>query len=421
MSKPLLQRTTRILIIWLPLVLLGSSLLFYMVLRGHAYHMQEKQLRLKQDNVWRSFVENKDHFNMHITGEYDIVLASDLHIQLDQPRDTIISLDANKETHPFQAYTSKRSLNNREYYITTYSSSTEIAHLVVKVFTTEAVILVLLLVSIIFLNRKSAGFLWRPFFSTITAVEEFDITRNNQLLLPNHTGTSEFDTLNEVLQQLIGRVNTAYYHQKQFVENASHESQTPLAIIRSKLELMINQPNMSEKNAELLADITEATNRLSQMNRTLLLLAKIENNQFPDAEDINLSKLLQELLENFINHFDEALTIDTAISDDVKVYANRSLMDILVSNLVNNSFVHNNKAARVKIVLTQKGLFIDNTGDAPGMPTDELFERFKKSVPHPKTTGLGLALVKQISQFYHFSITYTYSDGWHHVAILFNE
>lgn len=421
MSRPLLQRTTRNLIIWLPLVLLISSIMFYWVLRGHAHHMQEKQLSLKQDNVWNAFVASNSHFNTHISGEYDITSFTGNKPILNQPRDTSIYLESKKKILPFQAYTSIRKLNNQAYQITTYSSSTEIAHLIIKVFATEAVILLLLLVSIIILNRKSAGFLWRPFFSTISAVEEFDINRNNHLSLSSHTGTSEFDTLNEVLLQLITRVNTAYYHQKQFVENASHELQTPLAIIRSKLELMINQPIVSEKNAELLADITEATNRLSQMNRTLLLLAKIENNQFPDTDDIDLSKLLQEILDNFIDYYDECPEIEVNITEKVKVFANHTLIEMLITNLVNNAFIHNNKEAKIRITLHQTGLFIDNTGDAPTVPTEELFERFKKSVHHPNTTGLGLALVKQISQFYHFSISYTYDKGWHHIALLFRD
>jgi signal transduction histidine kinase len=383
--------------------------------------MQDKQLSLKQENIWNAFVTSNNNFNRHITGEYDIKPFTGSTAILNQLRDTSIYLESKKKTLPFQAYTSIRKLNSQEYQITTYSSSTEIAHLIIKVFVTEAIILLLLLVSIIFLNRKSAGFLWRPFFSTIRAVEEFDITRNNQLLLANHTGTSEFDTLNDVLQQLIGRVNTAYYHQKQFVENASHESQTPLAIIRSKLELMINQPIVSEKNAELLADISEATNRLSQMNRTLLLLAKIENNQFPDTEDVNLSKLLHEILNNFIGFYDDCPEIEINITEHVNVSVNLSLIEMLISNLVNNAFIHNNKEAKIKITLNHTGLFIDNTGDAPTVPTEELFERFKKSVHHPKTTGLGLALVKQISQFYHYTISYTYDNGWHQIALLFRD
>ena len=95
-----------------------------------------------------------------------------------------------------------------------------------------------------------------------------------------------------MVTNLINKVNAAYYNQKQFVENASHEIQTPLAIIRSKLELLINQPALTAKNASLLEDITDATNRLSQMNKTLLLLSKIENNQFPEIEAVNVSQMI---------------------------------------------------------------------------------------------------------------------------------
>jgi signal transduction histidine kinase len=339
---------------------------------------------------------------------------------MDQPRDTSVYYPARKASYPFQVLTSRLEWDGRPYYITTYVSSTEISHLIAKVFVTEAVILALLLLTIVILNRKSSRRLWQPFFSSMNAVERFDIVRNNQLNLPNETGTSEFDNLNAVLTGLIANINTAYLQQKQFVENASHEIQTPLAIIRSKIELLINQPNLTEKAAALLADITDATNRLSQMNRTLLLLAKIENNQFPDTEAVNLSQLVNEAVVNCQLHYDDCPEISSNIQHPVMVHANRPLIEILVSNLLNNAIVHNNGERKINIALEGTTLLIENTGEQPRVPTGELFERFKKGSHQQKTTGLGLALVKQISQLYHYTTSYEYCDGWHRVSVSFH-
>ncbi len=420
MSRPLLQRNTRTLLIWLPVVLLISSGLFYAMLNKHARHAQEKLLLLKQQNTWNAFVSTSGALEKHITGEYNIMEADAIpSANLGEPRDTAIYYPDKKKALPFQVLTSRFQWNGHSYYVSTFISSTEIKHLIIKVFATEAVILLLLLLAIILLNRKSSGRLWRPFFSTIHAAEDFDLTGSNHLQLPEETGTTEFDRLNAMLTGLTRRVNTAYLNQKQFVENASHEIQTPLAVIRAKLELLINQPDITEKEALLLGDITNATNRLSELNKTLLLLAKIENNQFPDVELVNVSEVVRDVLDDCRNYTDDCPDITNKIENDIMVTANRSLIEILVSNLVNNAIVHNNGDRKIKVSISDRRLIIENTGDALKIPPEELFERFKKASHNRKTTGLGLSLVKQIGQLYRYKIDYVYKEGWHIIDVTF--
>lgn len=421
MSKPLLQKNTRFLLIWLPVVLLCCSILFYVLMHMQAHHMQEKQLFLKQRNVWNTFIAKEGNIERHIVGEYDISEGNtNRNIELDEPRDTSVFYADKNKMLPFEMLTSQLKWNKSTYQITTYVSSTEINHLIIKVFITEAFILLLLLIAIVLLNKKSAGLLWKSFFSTVKKVSEYDITQNTALTLPVETGTTEFDELNKVVNNLISNVNAAYLNQKHFVENASHEMQTPLAIIRSKLELLINQPNITEKSATLLRDITEANDRLSQMNRTLLLLAKIENNQFPDMEVVDISELLNHTVNNFKNFYEDFPQVDAVIENDVTVNANRSLIEILISNLVKNSIEHNQPEGKIIVRLAGKQLTIENTGMAPQTNPDLLFERFKKGSHQTKTTGLGLALVKQICNLYQYSVAYQYNEGWHKIEINFS-
>lgn len=422
MSKPLLQKNTRTLLLWLPIVLLAASMLFYLMLDWHSHHMQEKQLLLKQHNVWAAFTSQPHNFIRNVQGEYDIkerTLAGD--IVGNEPRDTVIYYQKTKQSLPFEVLTTAYSWSGKTYLLSTYVSSKEIHHLVFKVFATEAVILLLLLLTVVIVNKKSSRSLWAPFFSTLQNVNQYDITRNKNIELPPSTGTAEFDELNKVLTSLVGNVNQAYHQQKQFVENASHEMQTPLAIIRSKLELMINQPELTEKAASLLSDITDANDRLSQMNRTLLLLAKIENNQFPDVEEIHISNLLRNIITNYQNHHaGEFPDIIQNAHADKKVTANRSLIEILLSNLVKNAVEHNQADGTIIITLTDAALSIKNTGAEPETEPETLFERFRKGSHKSKTTGLGLAMVKQICLFYQYSINYTYQNGWHEVTVGFS-
>jgi signal transduction histidine kinase len=420
MSKHLLQRNTRFLLIWLPVVLLACSILFYVLMKMQAHHMQEKQLLLKQQNVWNAFVAGAGNIERHISGEYDIFEGrASRDIELNEPRDTIIYNADRKKSLPFEVLTEQFSWNGSPYLVSTYVSSVEISHLIIKVFIAEAFILFLLLIAIIVLNRKSSGFLWKPFFTTMKAVNEYDITRSPSLQLIQKTGTAEFDELNKTLTSLIDKVNSAYHNQKQFVENASHEMQTPLAIIRSKLELLINQPSLTNKVAALLGDITEANDRLSLMNRSLLLLAKIENNQFPDTAAINVSQTLHQILNDFRNYYDDFPELTTNIKDDVIVQANYSLIEVLISNLLKNAIVHNKSGGKIDCTLFESALIISNTGSPLNTYPDQLFERFRKGSHQTKTTGLGLALVKQICVLYNYSVNYEYNNDWHKVTITF--
>jgi signal transduction histidine kinase len=390
------------------------------MLLKHAHHMQEKQLMLKQNNIWSAFVAKAGNIDWHVPGEYDITEGvTSPHAKLNAPLDTAFYYADVRQMHPFKKLTGSLYWNDKSYLVTTYISSTEFSHLIIKVFITEAFILALLLIAIVVLNRKSSGLLWKPFLSTVEKVNTFDVTRNESLTLQAETGTAEFNELNKVITALIDRVNRAYHNQKQFVENASHEMQTPLAIIRSKLELLINQPGLTEKNAALIADITEANDRLSQMNRTLLLLAKIENNQFPETERVDVSELLKKIIEVFKGHYEEFPVLRTTIENALTVPVNRILIEVMISNLIKNAIDHNQPDGYINISLSKNTLTIENTGPALSVPPHDLFERFKKGSHQTKTTGLGLALVKQICNLYHFTITYNYNDGWHRVIVNF--
>src|SRR5215217_9269915 len=208
MSKHLLQKNTRSLLLWLPLVLLASSLLFYVMLGWHTHHMQEKQLLLKQNNVWTAFTAQPNNFIKTVRGEYDIKEGTiDNSIAGNAPRDTVIYYQNLKQYLPFEVFTSVYSWNGKTYLLSTYVSSKEIHHLIIKVFVTEAVILLLLLLTVIVVNKRSSRFLWAPFFSTLQAIRKYDIIQNQNLSLPASTGTKEFDELNNAITSLIDNVN----------------------------------------------------------------------------------------------------------------------------------------------------------------------------------------------------------------------
>ncbi len=421
MSKQLLQKNTIFLLRWLPVILALFSVLFYFLMRFQAHHMQEKQLQLKNENVWNAFISNSGNLNRHIKGEYDIVEAQLIPINLlNEPRDTMIWYSEQQKFLPFKILTRQINWNNKIYQISGYASATEINHLIIKVFITEAIILLLLLLSIIILNRISSRLLWNPFFITMEKINEYDITRNRLIDLADETGTTEFNDLNKAISILISNINASFDRQKQFIENASHEMQTPLAIIRSRIELLTNQPALTENVAARLGDITDANNRLTQLNRTLLLLAKIENNQFPETGDVDVSLMIDEVIEMFRNLYEKSFpAININKDQPLIIKANPSLIEILLSNIIKNAIIHNTAEGKIYVSIHNSEFLVKNTGpELQGSP-EEMFERFKKGPDKTKTTGLGLALVKQICYLYNYPLSYEYSNGWHTIKIIF--
>jgi signal transduction histidine kinase len=407
MSQPLQQRNTRSLLTWLPLVMLAASLFFYLILMGHIRHMKHQQLQLKQDNAWKAYTADTAHVPLQLAGEYKIIPGA---IKEDLAADSA-NLAYLKQTH---------RLNGRPYIMTTYISAKEYRHLLIKVGIAEGVIFIVLLIAIIIVNRFESRRLWAPFYSTMNAVRGYDIRQNKPLPLDNTTGIEEFDRLNKTLRDLIDHVDQAYRNQKQFTENASHELQTPLAIIRSKVELLIEGPGLNEDSAQLLQEITEANERLSQMNKNLLLLTRIDNGQYPEVTQIALSPLVERLTPFFKEYYENEVATTTTLQPDLHITANPALIEILVNNLLRNAYIHNLPGGRVDIQLFEKDLVIKNTGPLLEGDPERLFDRFRKGRVDNRTTGLGLALVRQIAQLYHYDVHYTYQDGIHQLRVTFS-
>lgn len=420
MSQSLQQKNTRILLRWLPLVMLAGSVFLYFLMRGHILHMQEEQLRLKQGNIWRAFTANPGGLALHIPGEYDIFPEPGPDIPVSaEPRDTVLRFP-NCPSETFNLLTSRLTDKGNSYLVTTYISSTEVTHLIIKIAVAIALIFLLLLGAVVIINRKVSHRLWTPFYTTMDTIRGYDVRQHTSANLKASTGVEEFDRLNQTLTSLIHNVYQAYRNQKQFTENAAHELQTPLAIIRSKVELMIEGSALNEDTAGLLGEINEANERLSQMSRNLLLLTRIENRQFPDEENVALSRLVEKQTTFFRDYYaDEVADTKTEIEPGVQLIANPSLVEILVNNLLRNAYIHNIPGGYVRVWLDHASFQVENSGPPFEGDPARFFDRFRKGREDSRTTGLGLALVQQICQLYQFGIHYGYREGIHHLRVTF--
>ena len=233
--------------------------------------------------------------------------------------------------------------------------------------------------------------------------------------LDNPTKIREFRQLSDAALDMGNRSYKAYEEQKQFIENASHELQTPLAIVRGKVELLAESDNLSEQQMKELDEIYSTLGRAVKLNKSLLLLSRIENGQYTELEDVSVDEILDNLLPDLMDIYEhkQVRLVREKGEQPLVIRCNHSLAQILVSNLVKNALLHNEDGGELRILTTPVSLMIKNTGGAP-LDGEKLFRRFYHSIDGKKdSTGLGLAIVRSIARISSLRLTYEWQEGMH--------
>ena len=233
--------------------------------------------------------------------------------------------------------------------------------------------------------------------------------------LDNPTKIREFRQLSDAALDMGNRSYKAYEEQKQFIENASHQLQTPLAIVRGKVELLAESEGMTEQQMEQLDEIYATLGRAVKLNKSLLLLSRIENGQYTEMEDVSVDEILDELLPDLMDIYEhtQVRLIRKREEQPFIIRCNHSLAQILVSNLVKNSLLHNREGGELQVLTTPTSLVIKNTGDVP-LDGEKLFRRFYHGMDGKKdSTGLGLAIARSIALSSSLKLTYEWQDGMH--------
>lgn len=233
--------------------------------------------------------------------------------------------------------------------------------------------------------------------------------------LDNPTKIREFRQLSDAALDMGNRSYKAYEEQKQFIENASHELQTPLAIVRGKVELLAESEGMTEQQMEQLDEIYATLGRAVKLNKSLLLLSRIENGQYTEMEDVSVDEILDELLPDLMDIYEhkQVRLIRKREEQPFIIRCNHSLAQILVSNLVKNSLLHNREGGELQVLTTPTSLVIKNTGDVP-LDGEKLFRRFYHGMDGKKdSTGLGLAIARSIALSSSLKLTYEWQNGMH--------
>jgi len=326
-------------------------------------------------------------------------------------KDTLLYMESEEDKEPVRMLTTSFAAPAGKFYeLKIISSMVEEDDLIEDLFYSVLWLYIILIVSVLFVNNIVLKKVWKPFYHAIDYLQLYKLGKSSTTI-PVSTKVKEFKLLNETVSTLLARNLEAYNSQKQFIENASHELQTPLAISISKLELLTEKEDTSGDQLQTISQVIQSLERMTRLNKSLLLLSKIENKQFASDERVDFNILFKQTMDDFLDlsEFKEVHIVYYEEGHLIK-RMNKDLAQILVSNLLKNAIVHNVVGGTVDITVRENFFSISNNGALNALNSEKLFSRFYKESVEKGTTGLGLSIVKAILDLYKGSISYDFSD-----------
>ena len=279
------------------------------------------------------------------------------------------------------------------------------------------IFLVVIVIILFLINRSISASIFSPFYDTLSKIKTWNIKKNETLTF-KETDINEFHLLNDTIKDLTQQIKSDYLLMKEFTENVSHEAQTPLSIISTKIELLMQETNYTQKQNELLQQTYQATQRLYKLNQALILLSRIENKQFIETNHVNLNEAINEKLEVLEDFIDaKQIVIKKEYNKNINIEVNEYLLTILLNNLLINAIKYNPETNGVITITIEDNSFtIENLSTVSKINREYLFERFNKTATSG-SLGLGLSLIKKIVDFYNWQITYSHKDEVHKFKI----
>lgn len=401
--------------------LLITGIGFYFIIHYVLLHQIDKDLRIEQQEIIHHVHENNS------LPEASNYKDQQIHFErTDNPFfKTKFSTEHyhNSKEHEVESFRKLQFLitvKGQNYIAIVKKSEQETEDIIQLILIITFSVIIFLLLILFVANRFLLAKIWKPFNHILEQLKQFNLSSKNKII-PQKTDIKEFAELNDAALLMSEKVSKDYESLKNFTENASHEIQTPLAIIKNKIELLLQSENLDKTQIDSIQILNDAASKLSRLNQSLLLLAKIENRQFESTEKVNFSKIIHECIENFEELASiKNISIQKNISENIFIKINDSLAEILVSNIILNSIRHNFHNGKITIGLNEKWMEVSNTGNQPDENTGVFFERFKKSSSTTDSVGLGLAIVKTICDTYGFGVSYSYKEGIHLIRVDFH-
>jgi signal transduction histidine kinase len=393
---------------------------FYFIMRMEVLISINEILFNRKSNLIKEFNSSNGNIPFEQFKFTDFKISETRDQITDTYSDTLIYEPTDQEYDEYRKLVSTFDHNDKRYKLEIMKAHLESDEIISTVLLSLALMFLLMLAVFYFMTRYFAGRIWQPFQNTLDRLNVFEPEKAGPTPY-EESRIIEFNSLNKSIHELTARVHQSFLSQKQFIENASHEMQTPLAIIQSQSELLITDSALTENQSEKMKRILDSTQRITKLNKALQLISKIDNAQFIDIELCDLKKTVEKILTYFDGQQEN---LNIAVDLDLKfavVPANSTLVEVLMTNLIKNAFLHNILHGRIRITLTEKILSISNSSSQTELPKDRVFQRFFKQGQNKDSWGLGLAISKRICEINNWTLSYTASETDHTFTVDFTK
>lgn len=403
-----------------------SSIMIFIIVSAGLYFVVERAISEETDeqliNIMNKAVQEIKNGNaVNFPPFIEISSASQTDATRDEFKDILINSKEENDGEPFRQLTSFVDVNGNEFKVVARISLIEKVDMLFSILLVSITAFFLFVLVMYFINKAGSKKILKDFYNTLRKLENFSL-KNNERLSFNKTEIEEFENLNQSLLFLADKAISEYRSLKEFTEELNHEIQTPIAVIKSKLELLLQSNNLGEENLSVLDTTLKNLGKLERINKSILLLNKLEHKDLFVSTEINLAAEIRNVISTYTDFITpKNLSVNLSLDDNVILSMNLSLLNILFGNLISNAIKHNIQSGLINIELKNDGVVITNTGLKPKGDTEKFFTRFYKESESSESVGLGLAIVKKICDLYLIEIKNDFANNLHQIKLNFNK
>ena len=419
MSITLKNYTLKFLATALLIVIAVWTSLFYALMLEELYDNTDDGLKDQKIQIIRKAYENESILKQHQfdLNQYRItpVLVKD-YLETDSFRNENFFMEYDEEMEPYrvlETYFIDKNGNHHKLEIRT--ATVEEDDFIESLLIALVILYILIIASILIINNISLKKIWKPFYSTLNYLSDYQFGQNKKLI-SNKTPITEFKLLDSEIAKMISRNENSVYQQKQFIENASHELQTPIAVALNQIDVLLESDELTQKNYLEINQIRNTLKRMSTLNQSLLMLSKIENQQFKDKEQVVFNSVVKTMISDFNSILEfKSIALELIENGEFKTLINKDLAYSLLSNLIKNSIKYNINNGKIIIEIDNLSLITKNTSNRKTpLNSEDIFRRFYKESEDHLSTGLGLSIVKTIIDNHsNMDISYAFEDPFH--------
>ena len=419
MSITLKNYTLKFLATALLIVIAVWTSLFYALMLEELYDNTDDGLKDQKIQIIRKAYENESILKQHQfdLNQYRItpVLVKD-YLETDSFRNENFFMEYDEEMEPYrvlETYFIDKNGNHHKLEIRT--ATVEEDDFIESLLIALVILYILIIASILIINNISLKKIWKPFYSTLNYLSDYQFGQNKKLI-SNKTPITEFKLLDSEIAKMITRNEKSVYQQKQFIENASHELQTPIAVALNQIDVLLESDELTQKNYLEINQIRNTLKRMSTLNQSLLMLSKIENQQFKDKEQVVFNSVVKTMISDFNSILEfKSIALELIENGEFKTLINKDLAYSLLSNLIKNALKHNINNGKIIIEIDNLSLITKNTSNRKTpLNSEDIFRRFYKESEDHLSTGLGLSIVKTIIDNHsNMDVSYAFEDPFH--------